>query len=146
MFKIFKSLPTSALLISSILMALVISSCSESTVTPECDLSFKVSNIIILTSGGEPADSVDISTTIERTNKTFDPCVDLFDTACANLDTDGAYPIFHDGFSDEISSEGDRVIGEGEKGNLSFSEVFIFEFDGCRAIKVEGPDTVILGP
>ena len=57
----------------------------------------------------------------------------------------GTHIIFHDGFIDRIDEGEDAtVVVEGMRGELSFTQEFVFTNDGCHVAKVSGPDTVTL--
>lgn len=110
-----------------------------------CTLKFRTISAKVLMPGGEPADAVDISVTIGNNDQTFDPCTEVLGESCESEGFDGFYLIFHDGFMDEIDEGEDAtVVVEGMRGELSFTQEFVFTNDGCHVAKVAGPDTVRL--
>ena len=121
-------------------------SCSETNTALDrpCSLEFRVYTATVLNPAGEPADSVDIQITINSTGKTFDPCTEVYGDNCDKEGGEGYYVIFHDGFDEEMPTNKEFVTVEGSKGDLGFSEVFTFGYDGCHVQKIDGPNRVSL--
>ena len=114
--------------------------CEEMVKPGICTTQFVTSEVSVLNDEGNLVSGVTIEVKIKETGEILIPCG-------TNLDCEfpsGVYTVFHDGFMDKVSKNGDKIIVSGTKENLSFSQEFTFGKDDCHIYKLAGPDSVII--
>lgn len=119
------------------LVLLIFQNCSQPEGPTYCTAEFVMHSVTVLDQDGTPADSVQITVINEGDDSVY-PC----DEYLCKESQPGTYTIMHDGFLEDLSSNGETVVVEGVKDSLQFSEEFIFQGDECHVVKLAGPDTV----
>lgn len=129
------------LLIVTIILPLIFAGCEENgTGSFACTTEFVTITLHVQNSNGEPVENADITVTNTTTGADLNIC-ESFE---CNNGVMGNYVIFHDGFMDEVSMQGDPYGVSGEIDGASFNEDFVFAKDRCHVLKKSGPDTVIV--
>lgn len=105
-----------------------------------CTTEFVTITLHVQNQDGVPVENVDITVTDSNSGGVLPVCED----APCNAGAMGDYVIFHDGFMESVSIQGDPFEVTGEKEGLTFSENFIFGKDECHVLKKFGPDTVTI--
>ena len=116
--------------------------CSRSSDPNVCTDEFVEIRLTVIDNEGFPTDSVNITVYNKQNNKTYD----LSEVNYPNspISRYGIYTIYHDGFSNAWKGLIERIVIEGQKGNLSFNTECEVSSNACHVFKVSGPDTVIL--
>lgn len=123
----------------TIILPLIFTGCEENgTGSFACTTEFVTITLHVQNSNGEPVESADITVTNSATGSILEVC----DSFQCNNGAMGDYVIFHDGFMDSISIEGDPYEVRGDLDDASFSEEYVFAKDRCHVLKKSGPDTV----
>lgn len=130
-----------SLLLTSIAVILL-SSCTDQ-ISRACIIKPVKIDVTVLEPNGTKADSVNIVVTRKLNGEKFNLCSED-ESYCDNGHRIGDYIIMHDGLFDEISPIKEPAIVVGTKGDLSFSEDFVFNRGECHVGKIAGPDTVSL--
>lgn len=121
------------------IIPLIFAGCDENgTGSFACTTEFVTISLHVQNSNGEPIENADITVTNTRTGADLDIC-ESFE---CNDGFMGIYVIFHDGFMDDVSMQGNPYEVSGEINGASFSEAFVFAKDRCHVFKKSGPDTV----
>ena len=116
--------------------------CEDSPVnSPLCTAEFVTVTLQVTGPNGEPIENADISVVNSVSNDTLNVC-ENFECAEGMM---GNYTIFHDGFIEKVSFEGDSYTVSGTSSEGSFQEEFVFARNECHVFKKSGPETVTLG-
>ncbi len=123
----------------TIIISLIFAGCDENgTGSLACTTEFVTISLHVQNSNGESVENADITVTNTTTGAVLDVC-ESFE---CNDGFMGNYVIFHDGFMDDVSMQGDPFEVSGEIDGASFSEDYVFAKDRCHVLKKSGPDTV----
>lgn len=115
--------------------------CADSPInTPVCSAEFVTINLEVTDANGQPVENATISVIHKESGDTLQVCKSN-ECATGNM---GTYTIFHDGFMDKVSFDGDTFTIEGTAEEGSFNEEFVFARNECHVFKKCSPDTVII--
>lgn len=129
------------LLIVTIISPLIFVGCEENGTGPfACTAEFVTISLHVQNSNGEPVEHADINVTNATTGAVLNVC-ESFE---CNNGYMGNYAIFHDGFMENVSMQGDPYEVTGEIDGVSFSKDFVFAKNRCHVFKKSGPDTVTI--
>lgn len=124
------------------IFGILLQNCSDD-LPQTCTAEFVTIDLTVLEPSGAPADSVNVIVSSANTGETYDLCSED-PSLCKIGFISGDYVIMHDGLFEEISSDQEPAIVVGIKGELSFSQKFVFRSGRCHVQKLAGPDTVSL--
>lgn len=103
-----------------------------------CTDEFVIYTVRVVDEQGEPIDGIALTVKNAETGRVYS------EFNVPEKSRSGVYTIFTDAFMGEISRSGARVTITGKKGDLHFSETFIFKSGRCHVEKLAGPDIITL--